>query len=98
MSRKPLAIMLLVLFTIALAPSLGAASPAPESPRSKSATAAQAARGATLANQVLTLLRNIVEKTGCAIDPLGRCVPAPTAIQSVPVCPGDDREGCTDRR
>lgn len=81
---------------LSFAPLPGRAAPKPE----RTLAVQSAHRGflmPELVGKLLTLLRSVSEKTGCAIDPLGRCVPATTTEQE-PICPGDNTQTCQDWR
>jgi hypothetical protein len=51
----------------------------------------------SLAAPLAALFIFIAEKSGCAVDPLGLCLPTPTATAD-PVCPGNDPQVCLERR
>jgi hypothetical protein len=51
----------------------------------------------SLAVPLTNLFHFIAEKSGCAVDPLGLCVPAPAATAD-PVCPGNDPQACLEWR
>ncbi len=59
------------------------------------ATAPDLPRG--LAAAVVKLIRSITGKSGCAVDPLGRCQPS-TTTTAEPVCQSNDPQECLDLR
>lgn len=72
------------------------AGPAKEQPRQVVRPSADGGLPHDFVASILEVIRAVTERSGCAVDPLGRCLPI-AAATSNPFCPGNPQD-CLERR